>query len=61
MNNHKFIQNLLVILVFSLNAYCIYEGIKYHSFLGIVLAIGSIGALMYCLRLLKKLRESEEE
>jgi hypothetical protein len=61
MNNPARIQRFLVIFVLSLNAYCIYQDVKYKSALAIYLAIGSILALLYCIRLIKKLRESEEE
>ncbi len=61
MNISPFAKNLLIIIILSLNAYCIYTSLKYGSRLGFVLAVGSVIALFYCLRLLKRLKDSEED
>jgi hypothetical protein len=63
MNTYSLLRTALVSIVILLNGYSIAEGIQYQSYLGILLAMGSLVALAYGLHLIKKLKEldSEEE
>ncbi|MBA4197724.1 MAG: hypothetical protein C0459_09240 [Chitinophaga sp.] len=61
MSKHSIIRILLIVIVVALNFICISDGIKYGSFAGIIMALGSLTALVFCLHLLKKLREIPEE
>lgn len=57
-------QLLIVAILTTLNAYAIAEGLKYDSFLGVILALASLTALGFCIRLFKTMNkvnaESEE-
>ena len=61
MKPQNLLLGLLIILVLSLNAYCIIEGLKYRSYLGIVLSFGSLLALMYVINLVRKIKQAPEE
>ncbi len=61
MPNPKLLQTLVIITVISLNSYAIAEGFIYQSYLGILLALGSLAALGYCMHLIKKLNELDAE
>ena len=55
----NFLQSAIIILILCLNSYTLANGIRLGSFWGIVLSFGSIAALIYCIRLFKKLKEVE--
>jgi membrane-bound ClpP family serine protease len=58
------IRSILILVIFSLIAYSLVDGIRYGNILGIVLAIGSLGAFGFSILLinrLKRLKEQEEE
>lgn len=60
MNKFAALKIILSVLIIGINIYCILEGVLLGSFLGVACAIGSITALILCLRLINKLRELQE-
>ncbi len=60
-NYLNLLQGTVVVLIISLNGYAIADGIRLGSFLGIVFALGSLTALIYCIRLVNKLKKLDEE
>lgn len=61
MSNTKMLQTLAIVTIIGLNVYAITEGLVYQSYLGILLAAGSLVALGYCMHLIKKLKQLDEE
>lgn len=58
------IRSIIVIIIFVLIVYSIIDGIREGNTLGIALAIGSLGALGFCILLfnrLRSLKDQEEE
>ena len=54
-------QLLVVAILTSLNAYAIAEGLKYNSFLGVMLALASLTALGFCIKLFKTMNRVNAE
>ena len=57
------LQNGIIILIIALNAYTIGNAIRLESGWAMLLSLGSLMALGYCIHLFRKLKEidSEEE
>jgi uncharacterized protein (DUF58 family) len=57
------LQNTVILLIISLNAYAIANGLRLSSWLGILLSLASLVALAYCIHIVKKIKQldSEEE
>jgi hypothetical protein len=59
----NFLQTSIIILILGLNCYTMANGLRLGSLWGILLSVGSLVALGYCIHLFRKLKEidSEEE
>lgn len=55
------LQTSIIILIIGMNSYSIGNGIRLQSTWGILLALGSLAALAYCIYLFKKLRQLDAE
>ena len=53
------LRTAIILIVIALNSYAIAQNIIYESLPGVFLAVGSMGALAYCIHLMKKLKEVE--
>jgi len=54
-------QLLIVAVITTLNAYAIAQGLKYNSFLGVMLALASLTTLGFCIRLFKTMNKVNTE
>lgn len=54
-------QLFIVAILTTLNAYAIAEGLKYNSFLGVMLALASLTTLGFCIRLFKTMNKANAE
>jgi uncharacterized membrane protein YdjX (TVP38/TMEM64 family) len=59
----NFLQTSIIVLILGLNCYTMANGLRLGSLWGILLSVGSLVALGYCIHLFRKLKEidSEEE
>jgi uncharacterized membrane protein YdjX (TVP38/TMEM64 family) len=59
----NFLQTSIIVLILGLNCYTMANGLRLGSLWGILLSVGSLVALGYCIHLFRKLQEidSEEE
>jgi uncharacterized membrane protein YdjX (TVP38/TMEM64 family) len=59
----NFLQTSIIVLILGLNCYTMANGLRLGSLWGILLSVGSLIALGYCIHLFRKLKEidSEEE
>jgi len=55
------IYSILFAAILLCGAYALLDGIRCGSILGISLAFGSMGALLICIQLIKKLTQTREE
>lgn len=53
------LRYVIITIVLCMNAYAIVQALNYQNTLGVLLAIGSIIALVVCIRLMNKLKEVE--
>jgi uncharacterized membrane protein YdjX (TVP38/TMEM64 family) len=51
------LQVTIILIIIGLNSYTIARGLRFGSFWGILLSLGSLAALAYCIHLFKKLKE----
>jgi hypothetical protein len=59
---HRFIINLLLVFaVVAAVGYCVAESLKYGSAVGFILALTSLGAVIYFVYLLSKAKQESEE
>lgn len=57
----QILQTGIILLVIALNAWLIGNGIRKEDGWGILLSIGSLVAIGYCIHLFRQLRKSETE
>lgn len=61
MKLHSLIRTVAIVALIFFNTYAIAEGIRYNSYWGVALAVGSLVALMGCIHLFKRLKQLETE
>jgi hypothetical protein len=52
-------RHVIIAIVLSMNVYAIIQALNYQNTAGVFLALGSIVALVVCIRLMNKLKEVE--
>jgi hypothetical protein len=55
------LQTSIILIILGLNSYTMANGLRLGSFWGIILSLGSLAALGYCIHLFRKLRELDSE
>ncbi len=60
MKNSPSLRSIIILAVLCAITYALIDGIRYGNILGIVLAIGSLGAFGISVLLINKLRELKE-
>jgi hypothetical protein len=60
-NYLNLLQTCIILLIIGLNSYTMANGLRLGSLWGILLSLGSVAALIYCIHLFKKLKELDSE
>jgi len=55
------LQTSIILLILGLNTYAMADGFILGSFWGILMSLGSLAALGYCIHLFNKLKELDSE
>ena len=55
-----FLNRFIILAFLILVGWCLARGIYYRSVIGIILALTSLGAAIYCLYLVGKLKEEQQ-
>jgi hypothetical protein len=60
-NYLSILQTSIILIIIGLNSYTMANGLRLGSFWEIILSLGSLAALGYCIHLFRKLRELDSE
>ena len=55
------LQTAIILLVIAMNAWLIGNSVRTESGWGLIMSIGSLTALGYCIHLFRKLRQADSE
>jgi len=60
-NYFNLLQAVIIVLIIALNSYAIADGLRVSSASGILLSLGSLVFLGYCVHLVQKLKKLDAE